>query len=67
MSWKQFTRGNYGLIGNSEDYEREPSDLRISLGGDAITLACITGGIAGAFYVRGSTDNIAVPGLGAIG
>ena len=33
----------------SEDYE-DAIRLAISLGGDADTLACITGGIAGAFY-----------------
>ncbi|MHC4341777.1 MAG: ADP-ribosylglycohydrolase family protein, partial [Planctomycetota bacterium] len=34
---------------DSEDYE-DAIRLAISLGGDADTLACITGGIAGAFY-----------------
>jgi len=45
----------------SQDYE-DAIRLAISLGGDADTLACITGGIAGAFYgcVPGS---IAVPAL----
>jgi ADP-ribosylglycohydrolase len=34
---------------DSADYE-DAIRLAISLGGDADTLACITGGIAGAFY-----------------
>jgi ADP-ribosylglycohydrolase len=34
---------------DSEDYE-DAVRLAVSLGGDADTLACITGGIAGAFY-----------------
>jgi ADP-ribosylglycohydrolase len=41
----------------SDDYE-SAIRLAISLGGDADTLACITGGIAGAFY-GGVPDNIA--------
>ena len=45
----------------SEDYE-DAIRLAISLGGDADTLACIAGGIAGAFY-GGVPRNIAVPAL----
>jgi ADP-ribosylglycohydrolase len=41
----------------SEDYE-DAIRLAISLGGDADTLACIAGGIAGAFY-SGVPDHIA--------
>ncbi len=37
---------------DSADYE-DAVRLAISLGGDADTLACITGGIAGAFYGGG--------------
>jgi len=43
----------------SEDYEGAVR-LAISLGGDADTLACIAGGIAGAFY-GGVPQHIAVP------
>lgn len=43
----------------SEDYEHAIR-LAISLGGDADTLACIAGGIAGAFY-GGVPENIATP------
>jgi len=43
----------------SEDYE-DAIRLAISLGGDADTLACITGGIAGAFY-GGVPESIAKP------
>jgi ADP-ribosylglycohydrolase len=43
----------------SEDYE-DAIRLAISLGGDADTLACIAGGIAGAFY-GGVPQHIAVP------
>jgi ADP-ribosylglycohydrolase len=46
---------------DSEDYE-DAVRLAISLGGDADTLACITGGIAGAFY-RGVPDSIATRAL----
>ena len=42
----------------SEDYEE--AILAISLGGDADTPACITGGIAGAFY-SGVPQHIAGP------
>jgi ADP-ribosylglycohydrolase len=45
----------------SEDYE-DAVRLAISLGGDADTLACITGGIAEAFY-RGVPGNIATSAL----
>jgi ADP-ribosylglycohydrolase len=45
----------------SEDYE-DAIRLAISLGGDADTLACITGGIAGAFY-GGVPVSIAEPAL----
>jgi ADP-ribosylglycohydrolase len=47
----------------SEDYE-DAVRLAISLGGDADTLACITGGIAGAFYGR-IPANIATLRVGA--
>jgi ADP-ribosylglycohydrolase len=43
----------------SNDYE-DAIRLAISLGGDADTLACITGGIAGAFY-GGVPQSIALP------
>jgi ADP-ribosylglycohydrolase len=46
---------------DSEDYE-DAVRLAISLGGDADTLACITGGIAGAFY-GGVPGIIAIPAL----
>jgi len=46
---------------DSDDYESSIR-LAISLGGDADTLACITGGIAGAFYGGVPTD-IAEPAL----
>jgi ADP-ribosylglycohydrolase len=46
---------------DSEDYE-DAVRLAISLGGDADTLACITGGIAGAFY-GGVPHGIAAPAL----
>jgi len=46
---------------DSTDYE-DAVRLAISLGGDADTLACITGGIAGAFY-GGVPDSIAVRAL----
>jgi ADP-ribosylglycohydrolase len=46
---------------DSEDYE-DAVRLAISLGGDADTLACITGGIAGAFY-GGVPGNILTPAL----
>jgi ADP-ribosylglycohydrolase len=46
---------------DSTDYENAVR-LAISLGGDADTLACITGGIAGAFY-GGVPDGIAVRAL----
>lgn len=45
----------------SADYE-DAVRLAISLGGDADTLACITGGIAGAFY-GGVPNNIATRAL----
>jgi ADP-ribosylglycohydrolase len=45
----------------SEDYE-DAVRLAISLGGDADTLACIAGGIAGAFY-GGVPSGIAIPAL----
>lgn len=45
----------------SEDYE-DAVRLAISLGGDADTLACITGGIAGAFY-GGVPAGILTPAL----
>ena len=46
---------------DSEDYEHAIR-LAISLGGDADTLACITGGIASAFY-GGVPESIAKPAL----
>lgn len=46
---------------DSEDYE-DAVRLAVSLGGDADTLACITGGIAGAFY-GGVPGSIATPAL----
>jgi ADP-ribosylglycohydrolase len=46
---------------DSEDYE-DAVRLAISLGGDADTLACIAGGIAGAFY-GGVPGTIAIPAL----
>jgi len=46
---------------DSGDYE-DAVRLAVSLGGDADTLACITGGIAGAFY-GGVPHSIAVPAL----
>jgi len=46
---------------DSDDYE-SAIRLAISLGGDADTLACITGGIAGAFY-GGVPESIARPAL----
>ena len=46
---------------DSENYE-DAIRLAISLGGDADTLACITGGIAEAFY-GGVPENIAAPAL----
>jgi ADP-ribosylglycohydrolase len=49
---------------DSEDYE-DAVRLAISLGGDADTLACITGGIAGAFY-RGVPDSIATRALASL-
>jgi hypothetical protein len=48
----------------SEDYE-DAIRLAISLGGDADTLACVTGGIAGAFY-GGVPGAIATPALGLL-
>jgi ADP-ribosylglycohydrolase len=49
---------------DSEDYE-DAVRLAISLGGDADTLACITGGIAGAFY-RGVPHSIATRALASL-
>ena len=49
---------------DSTDYENAVR-LAISLGGDADTLACITGGIAGAFY-GGVPESIAVRALEAL-
>lgn len=46
---------------DSSDYE-EAVRLAISLGGDADTLACIAGGIAGAFY-GGVPRDIAEPAM----
>jgi len=46
---------------DSSDYE-ETVRLAISLGGDADTLACIAGGIAGAFY-GGVPEEIAEPAM----
>lgn len=46
---------------DSSDYE-DAVRLAISLGGDADTLACITGGIAGAFY-GGVPEAIAAPAM----
>jgi ADP-ribosylglycohydrolase len=46
---------------DSQDYE-DAVRLAVSLGGDADTLACITGGIAAAFY-GGVPRRIAVPAL----
>ncbi len=49
---------------DSEDYE-DAVRLAVSLGGDADTLACIAGGIAGAFY--GSVPSrISIPALGLL-
>ena len=49
---------------DSEDYE-DAVRLAVSLGGDANTLACITGAIAGAFY-GGVPSRIAIPALGLL-
>jgi ADP-ribosylglycohydrolase len=49
---------------DSEDYE-DAVRLAVSLGGDADTLACIAGGIAGAFY-GGVPSRIAIPALGLL-
>ena len=46
---------------DATDYE-DAIRLAVSLGGDSDTLACITGGIAAAFY-GGVPSHIAVPAL----